>query len=259
MISQNEIKEKGRVYGVPLSTIERDYAQNWLLMALSSFPLVLKGGTGIRKVYIGDYRFSDDLDFTLLDKMNNDELDVLIEKALEKAKEKSGINFSKNKGVKDVTNGFELNVYFQLMQKGENKTAIRMDITKHESEKILLPINIKKIIHPYSDDLSAEVKVYTLEELIAEKIRSLFQRTRPRDLYDVWYLWDKVYRKKVFEILPKKFMAKNVEINIRDIEQRKDNFKNAWESSLSHQISRLLDFEEVFSSTFEKIENILKE
>ena len=59
MISQNEIRQKAREYRVPLSTVERDYAQNWLLMAISPLPLVLKGGTGIRKVYISDYRFSD--------------------------------------------------------------------------------------------------------------------------------------------------------------------------------------------------------
>ena len=70
MITQNEIRQKAREHEVPVSTIERDYAQNWLLMALPSLPLVLKGGTGIRKVYIGDYRFSDDLDFTLLDKID---------------------------------------------------------------------------------------------------------------------------------------------------------------------------------------------
>ena len=31
MIRSQEIKEKARNYGVPISTIERDYVQNWLL------------------------------------------------------------------------------------------------------------------------------------------------------------------------------------------------------------------------------------
>jgi len=61
MITRREIREKAREFGVPVSTIERDYAQNWLLKPLSSVNMVLKGGTGIRKAYIGDYRFSDDL------------------------------------------------------------------------------------------------------------------------------------------------------------------------------------------------------
>ena len=67
MIPIVEIKEAARAFGVPPSTIERDYAQNWLLAHLSTLPMALKGGTGIRKVFIENYRFSDDLDFTLLE------------------------------------------------------------------------------------------------------------------------------------------------------------------------------------------------
>ncbi|MCK4421542.1 nucleotidyl transferase AbiEii/AbiGii toxin family protein, partial [candidate division WOR-3 bacterium] len=81
MIPAREIKEKARECGVPETTIERDYAQNWLLKHLSNMNMVLKGGTGIRKVYIGNYRFSDDLDFTLLVRMDKD----MLEKSLNKA------------------------------------------------------------------------------------------------------------------------------------------------------------------------------
>ena len=35
MIRSQEIKEKAREYRVPVSTIERDYAQNWLLKYLN--------------------------------------------------------------------------------------------------------------------------------------------------------------------------------------------------------------------------------
>ncbi|MEA2034766.1 MAG: hypothetical protein U9N40_04670 [Euryarchaeota archaeon] len=51
MIPLNEIKEKARTHGVPVSTIERDYVQNWILKYSSRIDcMVLKGGTGIRKV-----------------------------------------------------------------------------------------------------------------------------------------------------------------------------------------------------------------
>lgn len=256
MISQNEIKEKAREYEVPVSTIERDYAQNWLLKSLSSLPLVLKGGTGIRKVYIGDYRFSDDLDFTLLEDIERDELKNIIKNAIAMAREESGINFSNDIETQENENGFEVSVYFQIMQKGESKTKIKIDITKKANEKILLPLSVRRIIHPYSDTLKGEIKVYTLEEILAEKIRSLFQRTRPRDLYDVWYLWNRVEKNVVFEILPEKFRAKNVEMNIKDFEQRKDDFKNAWESSLRHQLKTLPDFEDAFSTVLGEVERI---
>jgi len=254
MIPRNEFREKAREYGVPVSTIERDYAQNWLLEALSFLPLVLKGGTGIRKVYIGDYRFSDDLDFTLLENIEKDKLKNMIENAVMMARDESGIKFSDDIEIQENENGFEIDVYFQIMQRGESRTKIKIDITNVENERILLPLNVRSIIHPYSDNLEAEIKAYTLEEIMAEKIRSLFQRTRPRDLYDVWYLWDRVEKDKVFKILFEKFRIKNVEMNIKDFEQRKNNFKNAWESSLKHQLKALPEFEDVFSTVLGKVE-----
>ncbi len=253
MISLNEIRRKAREYGVPVSTVERDYAQNWLLAALSSFQMVLKGGTGIRKVYFKDYRFSDDLDFTLLESIEKDELKNMIKNAIAMAMEGSGINFSNDIEIQENDNGFEISVYFQIMQRRENRTKIKIDITKTENEKILLPVNIKKIIHPYSDNLNTKAKVYALEEIMAEKIRSLFQRTRPRDLYDVFYLWNKVKKEDVFYILSEKFKEKNVQLDINDIMLRKDKFKNAWENSLGHQLKDLPEFEKAFSITIERI------
>ncbi len=254
MIPRNEIGKKAREYGIPVSTVERDYAQNWLLKGLSSLPMVLKGGTGIRKVYIGNYRFSDDLDFTMLEDTTKEKLTEFIKSAVIKAREESGIYFFDDLELHENINGFEAFVYFQILQRGGNRTKIKMDISKRNNEKILLPIEIREIIHPYSDALEANVKVYALEEIMAEKIRSLFQRTRPRDLYDVWYLWNKINLRKVFQILPEKISIKNVKLDIEDLRERKNDFKNAWESSLGHQLKNLPNFEDVFSFVLRKME-----
>src|SRR6266404_4430550 len=54
---------------IPEAVLERDYCLAWFLVALSRTPLrerlVFKGGTAIKRCYFGDYRFSEDLDFTL--------------------------------------------------------------------------------------------------------------------------------------------------------------------------------------------------
>jgi predicted nucleotidyltransferase component of viral defense system len=88
VIRSLEIKEKAREYGVPVSTIERDYAQNWLLKYLYHPNIILKGGTDIKKIYIGDYRFSDDLDFSLSSSMRNKDLFFHIDEAVKKQKKK---------------------------------------------------------------------------------------------------------------------------------------------------------------------------
>ncbi|WP_461864098.1 nucleotidyl transferase AbiEii/AbiGii toxin family protein [Thermococcus sp.] len=94
MIPVFEIKTIARNKGVPESTVERDYAQNWLLSGLSrtSLKMALKGRTGIRKVYIGNYRFSDDLDFTLLGEYDEKTLQEDLVKGIKIARE-TGIVF----------------------------------------------------------------------------------------------------------------------------------------------------------------------
>ena len=65
----NELKAaNGR--RIPEAVIERDYCLAWFLTGLASHSLrdvlAFKGGTALRRCYFGDYRFSEDLDFTLI-------------------------------------------------------------------------------------------------------------------------------------------------------------------------------------------------
>jgi predicted nucleotidyltransferase component of viral defense system len=259
MISSLEIRQIARIKGVPLSTIERDYAQNWLLSELSTYPLVLKGGTGIKKVYFEDYRFSDDIDFTATKDINKKLLIEWFDEATKNVQKKSGIYFKyENTNINEDTTGFEVNTYFQITQKKTHLTKIKIDITSYDKEKLLLPINIMKIIHPYSDNLQVDIKVYAIEEILAEKIRSFFQRTRPRDLYDVWFLWDKISQLKCLDILQQKFSFSRVKFNIQDLANRKDDFKCAWENSLKHQLTSIPDFECVYRDVLELIIHNIK-
>ena len=253
MIPSREIREKARRYGVPETTVERDYAQNWLTKYLSTINMALKGGTGIRKVYIEDYRFSDDLDFTLFVEMKKESLKTQIVNAVRDAKEESGIDFGEEIVFNESPNGYEVVVYFRILRGAGSPLRIKLDITKPEKEKILLPIQKKNIIHPYSEGCTANISVYSLEEIMSEKIRALFERIRPRDLYDVWYLWERIDKKKVLHILPEKCDFKGVRIDTQLLIDRKDDFANAWESSLKHQLKELPDF----NKTFDKVAKVI--
>jgi hypothetical protein len=72
MIKPGEIQNKAREVGVRDQQIEKDYILSWILQGIAqheqlSTAIVFKGGTVLKKVYFEDYRFSEDLDFTLLD------------------------------------------------------------------------------------------------------------------------------------------------------------------------------------------------
>jgi len=244
MIRSQEIKEKAREYGVPTSTIERDYAQNWLLKYLYHPDIILKGGTGIRKVYHENYRFSDDLDFSLAHPIKDKDLFTHINRAADKAKEEIGINFQISSKLSKTETGFRGKIYFNIIQNVTGiPQSIKIDITNYDNEIILLPIGKKKIFHSYSDELNAEIQAYSLEEIFAEKIRALIQRTRVRDLYDVGMLYDLINKNIVLQILDEKFKFKGVIFDVSSLTKRKDDFANAWENSIRHQLRIIPDFE----------------
>jgi len=253
VISEIEFKENARLFNVPISTIERDYTQNWLLAHLPK--MAFKGGTGIRKAYIDNYRFSDDLDFTLLEKSNIKDLENKIKKAMQDAKNASGISFLDNLKSEEVKNGYVINIYFRILRSSGDPLKIKMDITKKENEMIINPIKKKNIIHIYSDKINEQINVYTLEEMFAEKIRSLFERTRPRDLYDVWYLNKKLtFDKSLFQ---KKCKYKKVEPNIDELITRKTNYEKTWKGSLQHQLPELPSANEVFDNVIKFLKKML--
>jgi predicted nucleotidyltransferase component of viral defense system len=250
MIPANEIKEIARICGVPQSTIERDYAQNWFLGSLfaSLNKLVLKGGTGIRKCYIEGYRFSDDLDFTMIKEADENLVRDIILESVKKTKEESGIDFDDKILLKENINGYEGVVYFRLLRSYGSPIGIKLDITKPGMEKVVLPPLKKRIIHPYSDDPGFDVMVYSLKEIMGEKIRSLFERTRPRDLYDVWYFSDKMILKDALGIFIKKCEFKGISPDLDSFSKRRDDFKDSWRNSLGHQLKDLPDFDKTYDS-----------
>ncbi len=255
MISSREIRERARIQEVPESTIERDYAQNWLLASFGGLEMAFKGGICIKKIYIRDYRFSDDLDFTMLADIGRKEMEERIIEAVIRTREESGIDFMNDVKIEENKNGFEVSIYFRIIQRGGSPMKIKLDITKKAREPILLRIKPRKVIHDYSDGLNAEVLSYSLEEIFSEKLRALFERTRPRDLYDVWYLKNKVGMDTVISILPEKFRFKGIGMDIDALHSRKEDFGMAWKTSLSHQIKNLPDFDAVFSDVSFFLEN----
>ena len=89
-------------------------------------------------------------------------------------------------------------IYFRILRASGDPHKIKVDITKKENEKIFNPVQEKDILHKYSDIISKKIYVYTLQEIFSEKARSLFERSRPRDLYDVWYINKKIGVAKLF-------------------------------------------------------------
>jgi predicted nucleotidyltransferase component of viral defense system len=67
-LSNRLAREGGR--RIREEVLERDYSLAWFPGGLAESDLnallAFKGGTALKRCYFGDYRFSEDLDFTLL-------------------------------------------------------------------------------------------------------------------------------------------------------------------------------------------------
>ncbi len=102
MISQKHIsKLSNRLsmnndFRITETIIEKDYIISWILIGLSENSLknnlIFKGGTCLKKCFFLDYRFSEDLDFTL-------DSEISIEKIIEGFSDISG-NIMSQSGVK---------------------------------------------------------------------------------------------------------------------------------------------------------------
>lgn len=71
MILQKEIIERSKEWKVPPDTVDKDYVLGHFLSVFFETykdDLIFKGGTCLRKCYIKNYRFSEDLDFTAREK-----------------------------------------------------------------------------------------------------------------------------------------------------------------------------------------------
>lgn len=72
MLTRHAITRRADTDGVDAAVVERDYVLAHVVAQLhrarpeDSGRLVFKGGTALRFVYLPDYRYSADLDFTIL-------------------------------------------------------------------------------------------------------------------------------------------------------------------------------------------------
>lgn len=244
---------------IPEAVLERDYCMAWFLVGLSRSTLrnilAFKGGTALKRCYFGDYRFSEDLDFTLVKAKSLETILSELENISADVRQASGviIRYSREDS-KSHQNSHTFYLAYEGPLPGTAVKEVKVDITINE--RLVLPLKEKPVLKGYEEyaDLpdDAIILVYSLEEILVEKVIALVDRARnePRDLYDVWYLTG---REKmdlsilVPEITSKlEFRGKRLKGVDQEFGRKEARLRKLWQMRLSNQMVDLPQFEEVY-------------
>lgn len=255
LISNTLVNAGGR--RIPEAVIERDYVLAWLLMGLADHPLrnvlAFKGGTALRRCWFADYRFSEDLDFTLIRPITFNEILTGLNDIFASVETACGLLIAFDR---EDRHGHQNSHTFYLRYQGPLPAAsdVKVDITI--DEVLCFPLVDRTIRRAYDgfDDLpeGPTVRVYALEEIVIEKLVALSDRARnePRDLYDLWYLLnaaDLRIAELHTELDAKLAHRQRTAAGIgQTIAAKEDRLRRLWTTRLAHQMSTLPPFDDVF-------------
>jgi predicted nucleotidyltransferase component of viral defense system len=254
MIKPGEIQQKAREVGVRDQQIEKDYILSWILQGIAqheqlSIEIVFKGGTVLKKIYFDDYRFSEDLDFTLLNtKTTNEQIFAWFNETFEYVLEEANIRLEiiDNNEHEDGGINFYIGYVGPLGGQGNNK-KVKIDISKNEQLEFK-PV-MQLVIIGYTDLEKHELLCYPLEEVLVEKMRTVIQRMQARDFYDIWYLLEVHGMDINFYLEEFANKCSTKKLNPADFQkklaERLPQYKGRWQSSMNEQIKNLPNFEQV--------------
>jgi predicted nucleotidyltransferase component of viral defense system/predicted transcriptional regulator of viral defense system len=250
-----DIVERVGEWGLTEEVVEKDYVLGWMLWGIGTDPdlsnkWVFKGGTCLKKCYIETYRFSEDLDFTVLPggPFRPEEVEPLLLRTLQRVATESGIDFSSPPALRLRPNktSTEGRVYYTGPRRTPQPARVKLDISA--DERVVRPPVLERIAHAYPDAFpsGATIRCYSFDELFAEKIRAMAQRGRLRDLYDIIKLfrlndlW--MYPREIRSALEEKCTAKAVAVpTASDFTDSPllAELRSEWGNMLGHQLPAL--------------------
>lgn len=251
----NRLAQTGR--RIREDVLERDYCLAWFLAVLAESDLkgvlAFKGGTALKRCYVGDYRFSEDLDFTLVTAVPLEEILSRLGLVYARIREESGIAFAFDRQDRQShTNSYTF--YLKYVGPLPAGNDVKVDITLREH--LVFPLNQRAVLRAYPEFADIPegrlLQVYSLEEIATEKVLALGDRARtePRDLYDLWYLTSNLgveLTPLIGAIRQKLQFRERLFDGIGDAILRKETrFRALWPTRLTHQMTDLPPFEDVF-------------
>lgn len=259
MIDKREILEAASTLSILPNVVEKDYVLGWILGGINANSVlanswVFKGGTCLKKCFFETYRFSEDLDFTLREASHIDRefLKTQLTEVIRWVADQSGLNLPPDQISIDVYENprgkpscqGKIGYRGPVSPSTAGCPKIKLDLTA--DEKIVLPPVRLQVFHPYSDTPAECIwtNSYTYEEVFAEKVRALGERTRPRDLYDVVNLYRHIDGRPLVgvlrDVLQQKCDYKSIAMpTFEALAPHRTDLEAKWKDMLAHQLPML--------------------
>ena len=276
MISIGEVQRISGGLGLEPRVIDHDYVLGCYLCFLGTQSTVqkkwlFKGGTALRKCYFEEYRFSEDLDFTVLGIISVENLRNVLLSTNIAMQDAMGIRTDEREILVDIIEddygkeSYEARIYyFGPWNYGGSPRSVR--IHTNRDENLVFQTNMLSVFHQYSDREElppVTVQVYSLEEMMAEKLRAFSGQRKqaiPHDIFDLYHLSRNVGSvAKVVEAFPQKCQAKGISLDAIDLDKviaRKPEYENNWRQGLEYLIPSNLkiSFEEAWHTSIKLLE-----
>jgi len=169
-----KIQDEANLKKVPMHVIEKNYALSYILAGMAKQPelshsLIFKGGTALKKIFFGDYRFSEDLDFSVINAPKDKQLENALNNVLTLSKEllneygSFDIQLKRNPEKAPHPKGQDaFNVMVKFPWQPTPLCRIKVEIT-HDEPVILSP-EYKPILHGYEEQIDCAVACITLRK-----------------------------------------------------------------------------------------------
>lgn len=246
MLTRFAIMRRADDDGVDALVTERDYVLAHIVAQLhhakptNDGQLVFKGGTALRLVHFRNYRYSADLDFTIVG-ANASAATASMVGVLEAARDFAGLP------VLELTDVGDRIAYVGPL--GAHKPRLlKLDISDTE---VVTTVEHRSMLDDGWSDLPDPVPfaVYSVDEIAAEKLRCVIQRVQCRDLYDLFRLVEDmgVSLGEVRLLFEHKATAKGLDpATFADkFADRIDRYKVRWVGEMSGHLAEPPQFDDV--------------
>jgi len=178
-------EQKARELKIDKTQVIREYWELIILKGLFESPfgryLIFKGGTALRLCY-GSPRFSEDLDFSLTQDRLKGRFSPLIKKIISPFPELTQTDLEE----KYYTYLAEIKVTQNYLP---FPFRIKIEISKRETKDYRWKL---KLLDSPSTVIQVMGQVATLDQIYKDKLACLKGRTKPKDLFDLWYVSEKL-------------------------------------------------------------------